>query len=106
VLFVAQLPFIKKKFLTYADFGNATFDKLFSKEELKHSIKYTANYLHSAFVRNNGNGKSASSHCRQWRSFLHSMKWWLMILITMEILTFALTRMILGPTPPAPTEII
>lgn len=53
---VDQLPFIKKRFLTYAEFGNATFDKLFTKEELKNSIKYTANYLTSSFVRNNGNG--------------------------------------------------
>ncbi|MGC4037516.1 MAG: VCBS repeat-containing protein [Chitinophagaceae bacterium] len=53
---VEQLPFIKKRFLTYADFGQATFDKLFTKDELKNSIKYTANYLQSAFVRNNGHG--------------------------------------------------
>ena len=33
-----------------------SFDKLFTKEELKNSIKYTANYLNSAFVRNNGHG--------------------------------------------------
>ena len=53
---VEQLPFIKKRFLTYADFGKASFDSLFTKEELKNSIKYTANYLTSSFVRNNGNG--------------------------------------------------
>ncbi|HET9276901.1 MAG TPA: VCBS repeat-containing protein, partial [Flavitalea sp.] len=53
---VEQLPFIKKRFLTYADFGKASFDKIFTEEELKHSIKYTANYLISSFVRNNGNG--------------------------------------------------
>ena len=53
---VEQLPFIKKRFLTYADFGKASFDKLFTGEELKHSIKYSANYLVSSFVRNNGNG--------------------------------------------------
>jgi hypothetical protein len=54
---VDQLPFIKKRFLTYADFGKASFDKLFTPEELKNSIKYTANYLSSAFLRNNGSGK-------------------------------------------------
>jgi hypothetical protein len=54
---IEQLPFIKKRFLTYADFGKATFDKLFTTEELKNSVKYTANYLTSSFVRNNGNGK-------------------------------------------------
>lgn len=54
---VDQLPFLKKRFLTYADFGKASFDQLFTKEELKNSIKFTANYLESSFVRNNGNGK-------------------------------------------------
>jgi hypothetical protein len=53
---VDQLPFIKKRFLTYADFGRASFDKLFTQEELTNSIKYTANYLQSSFIRNNGNG--------------------------------------------------
>jgi hypothetical protein len=53
---VDQLPFIKKRSLTYAEFGRMTFDKLFTKEELQNSIKYTANYLRSAFVRNNGRG--------------------------------------------------
>ena len=53
---VDQLPFIKKRSLTYAEFGRTSFDKLFTKEELKNSIKYTANYLSSAFVRNNGHG--------------------------------------------------
>lgn len=54
---VDQLPFLKKRFLTYADFGKASFDKFFTKEELKNSIKQTANYFVSSFVRNNGNGK-------------------------------------------------
>lgn len=53
---IDQLPFIKKRFLTYADFGKATFDKLLTKEEMKNSAKYTANYFSSSFVRNNGNG--------------------------------------------------
>ena len=54
---VDQLPFIKKRFLTYAAFGNATFDQLLTKDELKNAIKYTANYFPSSFIRNNGNGK-------------------------------------------------
>jgi len=53
---IDQLPFIKKRFLTYSEFGKASFDKIFTAEELQHSIKYTANYLTSSFVRNNGNG--------------------------------------------------
>jgi len=54
---VDQLPFIKKRFLTYAAFGNATFDKILTKDEMKNSVKYTANYFSSSFVRNNGNGQ-------------------------------------------------
>jgi len=54
---VDQLPFLKKKFLTYATFGNATFDKLFTKDELKNATKLTANYFSSSFIRNNGNGQ-------------------------------------------------
>ncbi|MET0243904.1 MAG: VCBS repeat-containing protein, partial [Flavitalea sp.] len=53
---IDQLPFIKKKFLTYADYGKATFDKLFTRDELKNSIKLSANFFTSVFVRNNGDG--------------------------------------------------
>jgi len=53
---VDQLPFIKKRFLTYAEFGKATFDKLLTKDELKNASKNIANFLSSSFVRNNGNG--------------------------------------------------
>ncbi len=72
---VDQLPFIKKRFLTYAEFGNATFDKLFTGEELKNSIKYSANYLVSSFVRNNGNGNFSWSRCREPRNSLPSTLW-------------------------------
>jgi len=54
---VDQMPFIKKRFLTYKAFGNASFDQLLTPEEKKGAIKYTANYLKSSFIRNNGNGK-------------------------------------------------
>jgi hypothetical protein len=54
---VEQLPFMKKRFLTYAAFAKASFDSLFTKDELKNSRKYTANHLSSALVRNDGNGK-------------------------------------------------
>jgi hypothetical protein len=51
------LPFIKNRFLTYEKFGRTTFDKLFTGEELKTAKKYTANYMLSSFIRNNGNGQ-------------------------------------------------
>lgn len=53
---VEQLPFIKKRFLTYKDFWGATFAELFTPEELKNATKLTANYFKSSFIRNNGNG--------------------------------------------------
>lgn len=54
---VDQMPFVKKRFLTYKPFAEATFDKLFTPDELKDMIKVQANYFKSAFVKNNGNGK-------------------------------------------------
>jgi ASPIC and UnbV/FG-GAP-like repeat len=53
---ISQMPFLKKRFLTYKKFGEATFDQLFTPEELETSIKYSANNLKSSFIRNNGNG--------------------------------------------------
>jgi len=53
---VAQLPFLKKRFLTYKKFATTPFDQVFTPEELKNSIKYSANNLKSSFIRNNGNG--------------------------------------------------
>jgi hypothetical protein len=53
---VAQLPFLKKRFLTYKKFATTTFDGVFTPQELGGSIKYSANNLHSSFIRNNGNG--------------------------------------------------
>jgi hypothetical protein len=53
---VAQLPFLKKRFLTYKKFATTTFDQIFTPEELANSIKYSANNLKSSFIRNNGDG--------------------------------------------------
>jgi hypothetical protein len=53
---VAQLPFLKKRFLTYKKFATTTFDQVFTPQELEHSIKYSANNLKSSIIRNNGNG--------------------------------------------------
>jgi ASPIC and UnbV/FG-GAP-like repeat len=53
---MSQLPFLKKRFLTYKKFGEATFDKLFVPAEMENSIKYSANNFKSSFIRNNGNG--------------------------------------------------
>ncbi|MBS1600240.1 MAG: VCBS repeat-containing protein [Bacteroidetes bacterium] len=53
---VSQLPFLKKRFLSYKNFGNATFDQLFTPQELEDAIKYSANNFKSCFIKNNGNG--------------------------------------------------
>jgi len=53
---VDQMPFLKKRFLTYKSFASATFDKLFSPDEMKGMMKFSANDFKSSFIRNNGNG--------------------------------------------------
>ncbi len=53
---MSQLPFLKKRFLTYKKFGESSFDKLFLPAEMENSIKYSANNFKSSFIRNNGNG--------------------------------------------------
>jgi len=53
---IAQLPFLKKRFLTYNKFATATFDQVFTPQELSNAIKYSANNFKSCFIRNNGNG--------------------------------------------------
>ena len=53
---IAQLPFLKKRLLTYSKFAGTTFDQLFTPQELANSIKYSANNFSSSFIRNNGDG--------------------------------------------------
>ncbi len=53
---IAQLPFLKKRFLTYKQYAGTTFDQLFTPQELDSAVKYSANNFKSSFIRNNGNG--------------------------------------------------
>lgn len=53
---VAQLPFLKKRFLTYNKFATTPFGQVFTPQELSDAIKYTSNNFKSCFIRNNGNG--------------------------------------------------
>jgi hypothetical protein len=53
---LSQLPFLKKRFLSYKTFAGTTFDQLFTPQELENSIKYSANNFKSCLIRNNGNG--------------------------------------------------
>ncbi len=53
---IDQMPFIKKRFLTYKEFAEVTFDQLFTPEEMQGALKLQANYFKSIFIHNNGNG--------------------------------------------------
>jgi hypothetical protein len=50
------MPFIKKKFLSYKDFAEASFDSLLTTEERKDALVLHANYFKSIFLENKGNG--------------------------------------------------
>ncbi|OOQ60990.1 VCBS repeat-containing protein [Mucilaginibacter pedocola] len=54
---IGELPVLRKKFLTYKDFANADFSKIFTPEELKGSIKLSAVNFSSCYLQNLGNGK-------------------------------------------------
>jgi hypothetical protein len=52
-----QMISIRKKYETYKSFANATMDSIFTDEQRKGALQLHANYLSSAFLRNDGNGK-------------------------------------------------
>jgi enediyne biosynthesis protein E4 len=54
---IKQLVLIRRKFKTYADFGMATVQKVFSADELKDAQILSANWMQSSYVENLGNGK-------------------------------------------------
>ncbi|MGZ3924976.1 MAG: VCBS repeat-containing protein, partial [Flavisolibacter sp.] len=54
---IDQMPFIKKNFLTYKSFAEATINDLFTADQMKGMLKFQANYMQHAFIRNNGNGR-------------------------------------------------
>jgi hypothetical protein len=53
----SQLPGLKKRFLTYKEFGKTEFANMFTGEEHKMVLNLSANYLKSSFLRNLGNGR-------------------------------------------------
>lgn len=53
---VNQLIPLRKKFLTYGEFGSKTADKFFSSDELKNAKIMSANCFESSFIENLGNG--------------------------------------------------
>jgi hypothetical protein len=52
----SQLPGLRKQILKYVDYGNKTFDSLFSPELRSNALRYEINYLQSAILWNN-NGR-------------------------------------------------
>ena len=54
---VEQIPALKKRFLTYKEFGKATINDIFSKDELKDALKLQANNFENSYIENLGNGK-------------------------------------------------
>jgi hypothetical protein len=49
----SQLPGLKKQILKYEDYGNKTYESLFSPEIRSTALRYEANYLQSAILWNN-----------------------------------------------------
>ena len=49
----AQLPGLKKQILKYEDYGNKTYESLFSAEIRNNSLRYEVDYLQSAILWNN-----------------------------------------------------
>jgi hypothetical protein len=66
---MSQLPGLKKKMLTYKDFGNADINAIFSKEQLKDALKLTMNNFSSCLILNKGNGSFSLSPLPSFSSF-------------------------------------
>jgi hypothetical protein len=49
----SQLPGLRKQILRYEDYGNKTYDSLFSAEVRSRALRYEANYLQNAMLWNN-----------------------------------------------------
>jgi hypothetical protein len=49
----AQIPSLKKQILKYADYGNKTYEMLFTPEQRSNALRYEANYMESAILWNN-----------------------------------------------------
>ena len=52
----SQLPALRKQILKYQDYGNKTYEMLFTPEQRSNAIRYEADYLQNAILwNNNGN---------------------------------------------------
>lgn len=52
-----QMIMFRSKFQNYKSFASATFDKMFTDEELKGALELQANYFANSYLKNMGNGK-------------------------------------------------
>ncbi|MEO7802082.1 MAG: VCBS repeat-containing protein [Ginsengibacter sp.] len=52
-----QMISFRSKFQNYKSYARATFDSMFSKDDLKNAIKLQANYFSNSLIKNLGNGK-------------------------------------------------
>jgi hypothetical protein len=63
------LSFLKKKFLSYKDFGSATFADLLSPADVQHAYKRSVTDLKSCYIENLGQGRFAL-HALPWQAQL------------------------------------
>ncbi len=54
---LVQMISLKKKFENYKSFANATMDEILSPDQRNGALRLKANFLKSAYLRNDGNGK-------------------------------------------------
>jgi hypothetical protein len=54
---ITQIPSLKKKFLKYESYKNATINDVFSTEQLTNALELKVNCLTSSLLINDGNGK-------------------------------------------------
>jgi hypothetical protein len=54
---VKQMVMFRNKFQNHKSFATSTFDKMFTKEEMKDALVLRANNFAHCFIRNNGNNK-------------------------------------------------
>jgi enediyne biosynthesis protein E4 len=54
---LSQINSLRKKFVTYSEYGKATVNDLFTSEKLTASVKYSVNNTSSSLLENLGNGE-------------------------------------------------
>lgn len=54
---VKQMIMFRSKFQNYKSYAAATFDSMFTKEQLEHALILKANYFENSYLKNRGDGK-------------------------------------------------